>query len=117
MTITGEGLASGSSGGSNYLYATDFHNGRIDAFDANFAPATLGGSFADATIFAASAVSSELKIDGVPAAQGLLAVVRLEALESSFVGLSETEAANAYADSLSAVAHVLRRRGSAEPGP
>ena len=38
---------------------------------------------------------------------------RLESLESSFVGLSEAEAAGAYADSLSAVAYVLRLRGNA----
>ena len=45
-----KGLAAGSSGGSNYLYAPDFHNGRIDVFDANFNVAALAGSFADATI-------------------------------------------------------------------
>jgi uncharacterized protein (TIGR03118 family) len=45
-----KGLAAGSSGGSNYLYAPDFHNGRIDVFDANFSAAALAGSFADATI-------------------------------------------------------------------
>ena len=37
----------------------------------------------------------------------------LEKLETLFVGLSESEATNAYADSLSAVAHVLRLRGNA----
>jgi uncharacterized protein (TIGR03118 family) len=44
-----KGLAIGSSGGTNYLYATDFHNGKVDVFDGNFATA-LAGSFADATI-------------------------------------------------------------------
>jgi tetratricopeptide (TPR) repeat protein len=38
---------------------------------------------------------------------------RLESLESPFVGLSETEAAAAYAQSLSAVAHLLQLRGEA----
>ena len=38
---------------------------------------------------------------------------RLEALETAFVGLSEKDAADAYADSLSAVAHLLRLRGTA----
>ena len=60
-----KGLASGSSGGSNYLYATDFHNGRIDAFDANFAPATLGGSFADATVPAGFAPFNVQNIGGL----------------------------------------------------
>jgi uncharacterized protein (TIGR03118 family) len=45
-----KGLALASSGGSNYLYATDFHNGRIDVFDANYNPVTLAGSFADASL-------------------------------------------------------------------
>jgi hypothetical protein len=40
-------------------------------------------------------------------------VSRLEQLETSFVGLSESGATNAYADSLSAVAHLLRLRGNA----
>ncbi len=58
-------LASGSSGGSNYLYAADFHNGKIDAFDANFAPATLAGSFADATIPAGFAPFNVQNIGGL----------------------------------------------------
>jgi len=32
------------------LYATDFHNGRVDVFDASFAPVTLAGGFVDKTI-------------------------------------------------------------------
>ncbi|MGE5127320.1 MAG: peptidase MA family metallohydrolase [Betaproteobacteria bacterium] len=39
-------------------------------------------------------------------------LARLESLESPFVGLSEADAAAAYAESLSAVAHVLRLRGA-----
>lgn len=42
-----KGLALGSSGGKNYLYATDFSAGRVDVFDANFAPIVLAGSFTD----------------------------------------------------------------------
>ncbi len=45
-----KGLAMASSGGKNYLYATDFHNGKIDVFDANFAHAVLAGSFSDGSI-------------------------------------------------------------------
>jgi len=45
-----KGLALASSGANNYLYAADFHNGKIDIFDSNFAPATLAGSFSDPTI-------------------------------------------------------------------
>jgi uncharacterized protein (TIGR03118 family) len=45
-----KGLAIGRSGNGTYLYATDFHNGKIDAFDTNYASANLAGSFADPTI-------------------------------------------------------------------
>jgi uncharacterized protein (TIGR03118 family) len=45
-----KGLTLGSSGGKNFLYATDFHAGRVDVFDADFVPVTLAGSFADPTV-------------------------------------------------------------------
>jgi uncharacterized protein (TIGR03118 family) len=41
------GLAIGSSGGTNYLYAADFHNGVIDVFNPAFAKVTLAGTFTD----------------------------------------------------------------------
>jgi uncharacterized protein (TIGR03118 family) len=34
-------------GGGMQLYATDFHNGRVDVFDADFKPVTAQGGFAD----------------------------------------------------------------------
>jgi uncharacterized protein (TIGR03118 family) len=42
-----KGLALGSSGGKNYLYAANFSAGRVDVFDANFVPAALAGTFTD----------------------------------------------------------------------
>lgn len=42
-----KGLALAANGSGHFLYATDFHNGKIDAFDSAFAPATLSGSFSD----------------------------------------------------------------------
>jgi uncharacterized protein (TIGR03118 family) len=60
-----KGLAAGSSGGSNYLYAADFHNGRVDVFDANFSAAALAGSFADATIPAGYAPFNVQNISGL----------------------------------------------------
>jgi len=47
-----KGLALGSSGGKNYLYATDFSAGRVEVFDANFSPVALAGSFADPNLSA-----------------------------------------------------------------
>jgi uncharacterized protein (TIGR03118 family) len=35
---------------SDRLYATDFHNGRIDVFDASFKPVTTAGGFKDAKV-------------------------------------------------------------------
>jgi len=45
-----KGLALASSGGVNFLYATDFHNGRVDVFDASFAKVTVAGGFTDPTL-------------------------------------------------------------------
>src|SRR5438094_5824332 len=42
-----KGLALGRADGSNYLYAADFHNGKVDVFDAEFNPVTLAGAFID----------------------------------------------------------------------
>jgi uncharacterized protein (TIGR03118 family) len=42
-----KGLAMGSSGGNDFLYATDFHNGRIDVFNSSFGLTSLAGTFTD----------------------------------------------------------------------
>ena len=46
-----KGLAIGTAdvgdGAQQYLYATDFHNGRIDVFDRTFASQTWAGAFRD----------------------------------------------------------------------
>jgi uncharacterized protein (TIGR03118 family) len=41
------GLANGSNGSGDFLYAADFANRRIDVFNGNFALTTLAGSFTD----------------------------------------------------------------------
>jgi uncharacterized protein (TIGR03118 family) len=41
------GLALAANGTANFLYATDFHNSRIDVVDSSFHPVTLSGSFSD----------------------------------------------------------------------
>lgn len=45
-----KGLAISSQGGAPRLYATDFHNGVVDVFDANFVPVVAAGAFTDATL-------------------------------------------------------------------
>jgi uncharacterized protein (TIGR03118 family) len=45
-----KGLALGRNGSTNFLYATDFHNAKVDVFDETFSRATLSGSFLDPTL-------------------------------------------------------------------
>ena len=48
-----KGLAIANDGVANYLYATDFHNGRVDVFDKNFVRQTASAtsfSFTDPTL-------------------------------------------------------------------
>ena len=45
-----KGLAIGSQAGADRLFATDFHNGTVDVFDANFAPIAAAGGFVDASL-------------------------------------------------------------------
>lgn len=42
-----KGLALGNSGGQNYLYAANFHAGRVDVFDTGYNLVTPAGSFTD----------------------------------------------------------------------
>ncbi len=42
-----KGLAIGSSGGANLLYATDFHNGAVDVFNGSFQLNPASGAFHD----------------------------------------------------------------------
>ena len=42
-----KGLAIGQVGSANFLYATDFHNNRIDVFDGTFALQSWPGAFMD----------------------------------------------------------------------
>ena len=45
-----KGLALGNNADGNFLFATDFHNGKIDVFDGSFSPVTHVGAFVDANI-------------------------------------------------------------------
>ena len=45
-----KGLAVAADSGANFLYATDFHNNKVDVFDKNFAKVTVAGGFADSTL-------------------------------------------------------------------
>ena len=45
-----KGLAIGTSSGHAYLYATNFHAGRVDVFDGSFTLQTWAGAFVDPTL-------------------------------------------------------------------
>ncbi|KVC67121.1 TIGR03118 family protein [Burkholderia stagnalis] len=45
-----KGLAMAGNNGANFLYATDFHNNRIDVFDRTFAKVTPAGAFQDPSL-------------------------------------------------------------------
>ncbi len=45
-----KGIAIAANGNGHFLYATDFHNAKIDVFDASFTPTTPSGSFSDPRI-------------------------------------------------------------------
>jgi uncharacterized protein (TIGR03118 family) len=45
-----KGLALGNANGSNYLYAADFHNGKVDVFDGAFNPVVWPGAFTDTNL-------------------------------------------------------------------
>jgi len=47
-----------------FLYATDFHNGKIDVIGASFAPATLAGNFTDPNLPAGYAPFNIQTLDG-----------------------------------------------------
>jgi uncharacterized protein (TIGR03118 family) len=45
-----KGLAIANDGTANHLYATDFHNGKVDVFDKSFAKVAVAGGFTDSTL-------------------------------------------------------------------
>ena len=45
-----KGLAIANNGSANFLYATDFHNNKVDVFDKSFAKVTTSGGFTDPTL-------------------------------------------------------------------
>jgi uncharacterized protein (TIGR03118 family) len=45
-----KGLALAANNGNNFLYATDFHNNKIDVFDTTFRKVVMPGAFQDPTL-------------------------------------------------------------------
>jgi uncharacterized protein (TIGR03118 family) len=45
-----KGLAIANNGSANFLYATDFHNNKVDVFNTSFAKVVTSGAFTDPTL-------------------------------------------------------------------
>jgi uncharacterized protein (TIGR03118 family) len=67
-----KGLAIGSNGTANLLYAADFHNGKVDVFDAQFRKIAVPGGFVDPMLPAGYA---PFGIQAVPLLGGTVIVV------------------------------------------
>lgn len=59
-----KGLAIASTPAGDFLYATDFHNGRVKVFDAKFQPVSTAGGFADPEIAAGYAPFGIQNVNG-----------------------------------------------------
>jgi uncharacterized protein (TIGR03118 family) len=59
-----KGLALAANGQAEHLYATDFHNAKVDVFDTKFAPVSLSGGFKDPNIPAGYAPFGIANIQG-----------------------------------------------------
>jgi uncharacterized protein (TIGR03118 family) len=59
-----KGLAMGTASGKAYLYATNFHSGKIDVFDHNYAQVTWNGAFVDPKMEKGYAPFGITNIDG-----------------------------------------------------
>jgi uncharacterized protein (TIGR03118 family) len=59
-----KGLAIATASSGDRLYATDFHNGKVDVFDGSFAPVALPGAFVDPHLPAGFAPFGIQAVDG-----------------------------------------------------
>lgn len=59
-----KGLAYGTNARGNFIFATNFNSGQVEAYDTNFHPATLDGAFTDPQLPAGYAPFGISNIDG-----------------------------------------------------
>jgi uncharacterized protein (TIGR03118 family) len=60
-----KGLAIATQASNSFLYATNFHAGRVEVYDSNFAPVVVPGAFSDPTLPAGYAPFGIQNIGGV----------------------------------------------------
>jgi uncharacterized protein (TIGR03118 family) len=59
-----KGLATGNNVRGEFLYAANFHSGKIDVFDSTFAPARVSGNFVDRAVPAGFAPYNVANVNG-----------------------------------------------------
>ena len=100
-TAVYKGLAMASTKDGTFLYATNFHDGTIDVFDKDFAPAMLSGSFTDPTLPAGFAPF------GIQSLNGKLYVTY--AMQDAFKHDDVKGPGNGFVDVFSTSGHLVRR--------
>jgi uncharacterized protein (TIGR03118 family) len=97
-----KGLAIGAVSSANFLYATDFHNNKVDVFDTNFSkPAAMQGLFVDPTMAAGFAPF------GITAVNGQLYVTY--AMQDAAMHDEVIGAGNGYVDIFDMSGNFVRR--------
>ncbi|MGH8539048.1 MAG: TIGR03118 family protein [Stenotrophobium sp.] len=103
-----KGLAIANNGSGNFLYATDFHNNKIDVFDTHFAKVTSKGTFKDPQLSAGYAPF------GIQAIQGKLYVTY--ALQKAPANHDEVDGTGlGFVDVYDADGNMIQRLASAGP--
>ena len=100
------GLAMGSSGGKNFIYATDFAGGKIDVFDAKFHKTTVSGSFSDSNLPAGFAPNNIQNLGGH------LFVTYAPQPRAQSIHDRSVEPASGFVDEFSTSGHLMRRVAS-----
>ena len=105
-----KGLAIGVSGGGNFLYATDFHNGTVDVFDRSFNLVHLDGTFTDPNAPPPAVGQPGFAPFGIQNINGTLFVTY--ALQGSDQHDDQAGVGNGFIDEFDTSGHFLKRFAS-----
>src|SRR5690242_4134930 len=100
-----KGLAIDSATAGHFLYATDFHNGKVDIFDSSFHAVTIPGSFTDPSLPAGFAPFGIQNING--------AIYVTYALQDEDRKDDVAGPGNGYVDAYDTSGNLIRRVASA----
>src|ERR1044071_8760169 len=100
-----KGIAIDSATAGTMLYATDFHNGKVDIFDSSFHAVTIAGSFTDPNLPAGFAPFGIQNIDGT--------IYVTYALQDADKHDDVAGPGNGYVDAYDTCGNMIRRVASA----